>query len=53
MPAEIDRDVKDFSGNNADQCSLRLLNLVVNTTQDIADGTGMIILYKFRTDACL
>ena len=50
MPAEIERDVEDFSAQTADQLSLRLLDLVVETAHHIPPGEGLIVLNEGTRD---
>ena len=44
--SDIDRDVEDLASNDTDQFSLWLLDLVVQTPQNILRGAGMIVLNK-------
>ena len=50
MPPEIDRDVVDFSTQTADQLSLRMVNLVVETAYYIPAGEGLIVLNERTLD---
>ena len=44
MPAEIDCDVEDFAAETADQFSLRLLDLVMETAYHVPPGERLIVL---------
>jgi hypothetical protein len=51
VPAEVDRDVEDFSAETANELSLRLLNLVMETTHHVPPGKGLIVLNEAAGDA--
>ena len=44
MPPEIEGDVVNFSAQTADQLSLGLMNLVVETAYHITPGKGLVVL---------
>ena len=51
IAAEIDGDVVDFSPETADEFSLGLLDLVVETTHHALVGEGLIVLNEGTGDA--
>src|ERR1700734_4415676 len=50
MPPEIERHVVDFSAQTADQLSLRVMNLVMETAYHIPPGERLIVLNERTLD---
>jgi hypothetical protein len=52
IAAEIDSDVPDVAGENADKFALGLAELVVQATEYAFDGEGLVVLNEVCGEAC-
>ena len=51
VAAEVDSDVPDMAGEDADELALGLAELVVKAAEDAFDGEGLIVLNELRGEA--
>jgi len=51
IAAEVDCDIPDMAGKDADELTLRLTQLVVEPTEHAFDGKGLIVLNELRGKA--
>jgi hypothetical protein len=51
VAAEIDGDVPDAAGEDADEFALGLAELVVQATEYAFDGEGLVVLNELRGEA--
>jgi hypothetical protein len=49
---EIDRDVEDFSVDDAHELVLRVVDLEVQTAQHTFSGCGLVVLDELAVDSC-
>jgi hypothetical protein len=52
VAAEIDGDVPDVAGENADKFALGFTNLIMEAAEDPAGGEGLIVLDETSGQAC-